>query len=486
MIAVMAVLARLLLALVFAVAGTSKLVDRAGTRTALRDFGVPQLLLPSVALALPLVELVVAALLIPAPTAVIGAAAALVLLLTFAAVLAAAVARGRAPACHCFGQLHSSPASWKTVARNLGLAGLAALGLAGASVAPDASAVAWAADAGLLALALVVGACAVAALVAAGAFALFTLLRSYGRVLVRLERLEAAMNAAGFEIDTARPGIEPGTEAPWFVAPTTSGSGVSRDDLLAPELPLLLLFTSPHCGPCAELLPDAARWQQELDGRLTVAFASAGTPDAVRSEATEFGLEPVLVDEDGALARSFGVPGTPAAVLIAPEGRVASRTAVGRDEIVALLELARGVEVEEWGLPVGSTAPDVVLPRLDGSSVSFASFHGRDTLLLFWNPACGFCRSLRQDVRALEETAKKTGLRLVVVSSGELEATRAEDFTSTVLLDPDHTAGSALGAGGTPMAVLIDAEGRIASPVVAGGEAVLELAGRPGRVLVGR
>jgi thiol-disulfide isomerase/thioredoxin len=486
MIAVLAVLARIVLAVVLGLAGTMKLIDRAGTRTALRDFGVPRALVPAAAIALPLAELVVAVLLMPASTAVIGAAAALTLLLAFTAVLATTVARGRAPACHCFGQLHSAPASWSTVTRNLVLSGVAAFGLAGALVAPDASALAWVGDARPVELALAVAACTVVGLAAGGTFALFTLLRSYGRVLVRLERLEAAMGAAGFELERARPGLEPGTQAPWFLAPATSGTGVSRDELLAPELPVLLLFTSPHCGPCTEILPDAARWQEELAGRLTVAFASAGTPDAVGAEAIEFGLERVLVDEDGSLARSFEAPGTPAAVLIAPDGTVASRVAVGREEIHSLVDGAGLTGEHELGLPVGTDAPAVVLPALDGSPVSFESFRGRETMLLFWNPACGFCRSLRDDVRALEERADETGLRLIVVSSGDREATRAEAFTSAVVLDPDNTAGPAFGAGGTPMAVLVDAEGRIASPVVAGGEAVLELAGGPGAALVAR
>ena len=486
MIAVLTVLVRILLAVGFGLAGTTKLIDRAGMRTALRDFGVPRALVPAVAFALPLAELVVAALLLPASTAVIGAAAALTLLLAFTAVLAANVARGRAPACHCFGQLHSAPASWTTVARNLVLAGLAVFGVAGAFLTQDASAVAWVGDARPVELALAVGACAVVGLIAGGVFALFTLLRSYGRVLVRLERLEAAMGAAGFQVDADRPGLEPGTQAPWFLASATSGSGVSRDDLLAAELPVLLLFTSPHCVPCTELLPDAARWQEELAGRLTVAFASAGTPDAVGAEATEFGLQRVLVDEDGAIARSFGAPGTPAALLIAPDGAVVSRVAVGRDEILGLVDGLGHAAAEDLGLAVGTDAPAVVLPALDGSTVSFESLRGRETLLLFWNPACGFCRSLRDDVLALEERRDEADPRLVVISSGGREETRAEGFTSTVVLDPDHTAGAAFGAGGTPMAVLVDAEWRIASPLVAGGEAVLDLARRGVPVLVAR
>ena len=37
------------------------------------------------------------------------------------------LARGRNPECHCFGQLHSAPAGWKTLARTGALAAVAGL-----------------------------------------------------------------------------------------------------------------------------------------------------------------------------------------------------------------------------------------------------------------------------------------------------------------------------------------------------------------------
>ena len=49
------------LALVFLVAAVGKLRDREGTRRATADLGVPRRLVPTVALALPVAELVVAA-----------------------------------------------------------------------------------------------------------------------------------------------------------------------------------------------------------------------------------------------------------------------------------------------------------------------------------------------------------------------------------------------------------------------------------------
>jgi hypothetical protein len=45
-----------------------------------------------------------------------------------------------------------------------------------------------------------------------------------------------------------------------------------------------------------------------------------------------------------------------------------------------------------------------------------------------------------------------------------------------VLVDPGFALGNAIGIGGTPMAVLVDAKARIASAPATGREAVLALA----------
>jgi uncharacterized membrane protein YphA (DoxX/SURF4 family) len=117
--AIALLLARLLLALVFAVAGAAKLADREGSRGAVVDFGVPSALAAPLGLLLPLAELAVAATLLPASTAKWGALGALALLSVFVVGISINLARGRTPECHCFGQLHSAPVGWKTLARNV-------------------------------------------------------------------------------------------------------------------------------------------------------------------------------------------------------------------------------------------------------------------------------------------------------------------------------------------------------------------------------
>src|SRR5260370_32798504 len=119
--------ARLLLCAVFLVAGLAKLADLAGSRQAMRDFGVPDKLADFFGLFLPLAELAVAVSLVVPLTGWWGAVGALALLLIFVAGIGYNLAQGRTPDCHCFGQLHSAPAGWSTLIRNLVLAALAGI-----------------------------------------------------------------------------------------------------------------------------------------------------------------------------------------------------------------------------------------------------------------------------------------------------------------------------------------------------------------------
>src|SRR5215216_4183075 len=76
---------RLLLIIVFAVAGVAKLADRKGSRQAIIDFGLPRSFVTPLSILVPLCELAVAAALIPAQSAWWGALGALALLLAFIA-----------------------------------------------------------------------------------------------------------------------------------------------------------------------------------------------------------------------------------------------------------------------------------------------------------------------------------------------------------------------------------------------------------------
>src|SRR5437763_13502559 len=93
-------LARLLLAAVFLVAGVAKLADLAGSQQALRDFGVPAKLSTPFGVLLPLAELAVAVALLLPIIAWWGSLGALLLLVLFVAGIGYNLAQGRQPDCH--------------------------------------------------------------------------------------------------------------------------------------------------------------------------------------------------------------------------------------------------------------------------------------------------------------------------------------------------------------------------------------------------
>lgn len=315
---------RLALAAVFAAAGAAKLADLRGSRAALTSFGVPQPAAVWLGVLLPLAELAVAGALVPAASARYAAAAGLALLVVFAGGIGWALLRGRTPDCHCFGRLHSAPVSWKTLARNAGLAVLAALLLVHPAENP-----------GVLDLV----ALAVGAVVVGQAVLGHTLLRRYGHALQRIAELEAGEHGAKrLEVD----------EAPAFVLPAVGGGEVSLEGLLARARPVFLVFTDPDCGPCHALLPALARWQHERGADLTVALVSRGGVAENEALAAEHGLETVLLQGNREVAELYGAFATPSALLVGTDGRVAHELAAGATAIEEVLEsLARPVPISQ-------------------------------------------------------------------------------------------------------------------------------------------
>jgi thiol-disulfide isomerase/thioredoxin len=145
-----------------------------------------------------------------------------------------------------------------------------------------------------------------------------------------------------------------------------------------------------------------------------------------------------------------------------------------------LLSPAVQAEAEPASPKVGEPAPELMLSDLEGNDVSLDDFRGEETLVLFWSPACGFCQEILPDLREWETAPPEGAPGLLVVSDGTVEDNEAMGFSSPVVLDHTYAVSDAFGATGTPSAVLVDEEGRLASEVVVGPSAVLELA-RSGR-----
>jgi hypothetical protein len=293
----MVLVACVVLAIVFAVAGLAKLADRPGARRAVVEFGVPRSVSAPVVWALTAAELGLALSLLFTPTARVGAIAVLAVLVFLSILVIINLARGRSVDCHCFGRLSSEASGWSSVARNAAFSSLAAL------VIFDGSFV-W----------------------------LFGLV---GVVAVVVWLGPAAL-AGRRQRDAQRPGTRPAD----FSLPDASGGMSSFDGLVARQLPIVLVFSDPGCGPCSVLMPDVRRWQEDLDDRVTVAVISGGSLADNLAKAEAYGLRRVMVDQTHNVFHAFGVNATPTAILINRRGVIAAPTAAGVPAIVDLVERA--------------------------------------------------------------------------------------------------------------------------------------------------
>ncbi|MGZ6670460.1 MAG: redoxin domain-containing protein, partial [Solirubrobacteraceae bacterium] len=127
-------------------------------------------------------------------------------------------------------------------------------------------------------------------------------------------------------------------------------------------------------------------------------------------------------------------------------------------------------------------APNFALANLDGSPVSLRQFLGQRVLLTFFNPECGFCRSMVSDLAAYSSGASNGDPVTLVVSTGGAEANQelfgeSPMLRSRVLLQREMEVASQYQVGGTPMGYLIGADGKIESELAVGAEALLRLSG---------
>jgi peroxiredoxin len=129
------------------------------------------------------------------------------------------------------------------------------------------------------------------------------------------------------------------------------------------------------------------------------------------------------------------------------------------------------------GLPPGTPAPAFTLPRLDGGELSLSEYAGRPVLLVFSDPDCGPCDVLAPK---LERLSRETpGLNVVMVSRGDPDRNRskaaAHGLTFPVVLQEQWKLSREYAKFATPIAYLIDGEGRIAANVALGTDAILAL-----------
>jgi len=132
----------------------------------------------------------------------------------------------------------------------------------------------------------------------------------------------------------------------------------------------------------------------------------------------------------------------------------------------------------QHGLDPGVPAPEFELPDLDGRPLTLDDLlaRGRPAALVFSDPGCGACVELLPVVARAERD--RSDLTIALITTGDVMQNRLHlegSGLATVLLADQHQLSTAYAVKAMPAAVLIDLDGRIASPLAVGGPRVEEL-----------
>ena len=79
------------------------------------------------------------------------------------------------------------------------------------------------------------------------------------------------------------------------------------------------------------------------------------------------------------------------------------------------------------------------------------------------------------DLKTWELNRPTNAPQLLVISTGTVESNRAMQLQARVVLDPTFSVGRLYGVSGTPSAVLVNAQGMVASSVAVGAPGILTL-----------
>jgi methylamine dehydrogenase accessory protein MauD len=187
-------------------------------------------------------------------------------------------------------------------------------------------------------------------------------------LLVGLEILAHKLAQGGMP-QAAPPALPVGSAAPDFELPNLAGRLQALAQFRGRRV--LLIFFSPKCPHCIEMVPDIAALAADgKDGGPLPLVISTGDADENRRLIEPHGLQcPVLLQEQMEVATKYQILGTPMGYLLDEQGIIASAPAAGAEALLALT------------LPAGPTDADLRA----GKAMSFQETGG-----LEWRPRIVF------------------------------------------------------------------------------------------------
>ncbi len=483
-------LLRLGLSGIFALAGLAKFLDLKGSEKAFKEFGIPDVLAKPLSIALSVFEIVIAVLFLSVETSWFGAIGASFLLLLFIGQMIYQLAKGNAPDCHCFGQIHSAPVGKVSILRNIGFAALAIFLLSRGQTGQGMSL----ADPRLDVMQLVFGIISVGFL-AAVLFYLKKISEQQTQIMRRIELMElVARDGGSVERDDAghpHEGLPIGAVFPDFELPDVNGDTVTLADLTTERSAVLFFFISPTCNPCKALVPEFEQWQNDLADKVKLVFVSSCKSE---ENLVKFGGDSskrILIQNERELAELVKAQWTPTAILMDASGRIASHVAAGDNAIRELVDRIKGEDLSaeftyfsndnghsHTNNKIGSTIPDFLLTDIKGHEINSDYFKGKQTLVAFWSLTCPHCVNMMDELREWDKTKGKDAPALVVFSDGDKTSHEEIGLVSPIILDEGHKTAAGFGMFGTPSAVLVNEQGRIISETAIGAPDIWALIGK--------
>ena len=316
----------------------------------------------------------------------------------------------------------------------------------------------------------------------------YQIVKQQGRILLRLDQLEQTANAGAVQNLSAEAeldGLPLGTDFPAFSFPDLSGRSVALAGLRGKRV--LLVHWSFACGFCTAIAPELARLEATLaTHNAQLLLLTEGDAASHQKAADEYGLKcPILLMKSGEAPEPFHQRGTPVAYLLDEAGRIAAPFASGADRV---LPLARELAGEGASAsPAGQVQPSPVtdfpsfsFPDLAGKMVALEDLRGKRVLLVHWNFDCGFCESIAPELGRLEARLEQENTQLILLAKGDEPSNRtraaAHGLSSRILLLQGREKPQPFEHRGTPVAYLLDEEGRIVAPFASGSTNVLSLA----------
>ena len=330
-------------------------------------------------------------------------------------------------------------------------------------------------------------------LLAATVFYLKKISEQQTQIMRRMEILELTAldgrEVAREDLEHPNEGLPIGSPAPDFVLPDVNGKDISLKNLTAQAKPTLFFFVSPTCQPCAGMLPEIEAWQAELKGKLNFVFVSSGNAKENLDKMAGETLKRILLQKDKEIALAFGAQWTPTAVLINPNGTIASRAAVGDKAIRELVDMIKtridGAELlliangdRRLTEKLGDDLPEFFETDVFDKIVASQDLRGKKTLVTFWSLTCGFCDQMLDDLRDWDKTKGADEPNLILISEGESEPHRQLNLQSPIILDKNRKLSKEFGMNGTPSAVLINEDGKIVSETAVGAAGIWNLIGK--------